>query len=97
MALTMEQILNNIISICLKIADVDEIILYGSRAKGTHMPKSDIDIAIIADYLDIEEIKEEIDEIDTLLTIDLLDYNNCKNLRLIEEINQYGTTLYRTT
>jgi len=90
-----EKLLNDIIKICTNFADVDEIILYGSRAKGTHLPKSDIDIALKGYNLAIDELIEQIDEIETLLGIDLVDINNCKNDLLKKEVEKYGITLYR--
>ena len=88
-------IIEEIISICTRINQVDEIILYGSRAKGTHMDKSDLDIALVGQNLDIERLRDAIGEIQTLLKIDLVDFNNCKNELLKQEVAKDGITLYR--
>ena len=89
------KILKQIIAVCIKVGHVDEIILYGSRAKGTHMEKSDLDIALKGVNLDIEQLRDEVELIDTLLAIDLIDINNCKNERLLQEVEKDGITLYR--
>lgn len=34
-------------------ADVDEVLLYGSRAKGSFKPGSDIDLALKGEHLDL--------------------------------------------
>ncbi|MCL2610479.1 MAG: nucleotidyltransferase domain-containing protein [Defluviitaleaceae bacterium] len=87
--------ISEITKICAKKENIKEVILYGSRAKGTHMEKSDIDIALKGENIDIEQLREEIDLIDTLLKIDLVDINNTKNDLLKKEVDKYGIILYR--
>jgi len=87
-------ITQQIVEICIEKSEVSEIILYGSRAKGTHMEKSDIDIALKGDNIDIEELFDQVQQLDTLLKIDLLDLENCKNDLLKKEVEKYGITLY---
>jgi len=87
-------IIDQIVKICIETADIYEITLYGSRAKGTYMEKSDIDIALKGNNIDIEELLDEVYLIDTLLKIDLVDIENCKNNLLKQEVEKYGITLY---
>jgi predicted nucleotidyltransferase len=60
---------------------IDEIWLFGSRARGDHRKKSDIDLAIICpnatddDWLKIDHI---IEEADTLLKIDCINFRKNK-------------------
>lgn len=65
------------------------VILFGSRAKGTALQCSDIDIAV-SGVSDMETLREEIDEIPTLFTVDLVDLDTCANALLIEDIYKYG-------
>ena len=54
---------------------VDAIYLFGSRARGDHRERSDIDIAILcpkANENDWQSILELIDDADTLLPIDCI-------------------------
>jgi len=90
-----ETLIKEIINICVRLGDVEEIILYGSRAKGVHLPKSDLDIAIKGKNFDIDELADHIDELDTLLGVDLVDFYKCKNELLVKEIEKDGITLYR--
>ena len=90
-------IINQIIKICIELADISAIILYGSRAKGTHMEKSDIDIALKGNNICTMELLDAIDAIDTLLKIDLIDIDNCKNSLLKKEVEKYGITLFSKT
>ena len=73
-----------------------EIILFGSRAKGTATARSDIDIAVrgIASG-DILELEEELADIPTLYRVDLVDLDTCKNKLLLEDIRQYGREIYK--
>ena len=87
-------IIEQIVEVCTEKSEVSEIILYGSRAKGTHMEKSDIDIALKGDNINIEGLLDRVQQLDTLLKIDLLDLERCKNDLLKKEVEKYGITLY---
>ena len=70
-----------------------KVILFGSRAKGTALERSDIDIAVCGEE-DIEKLREELEDIPTLYTIDVLDMDECGNELLLEDIKQYGRKIY---
>ena len=73
-----------------------EVILYGSRAKGTARERSDIDIAVAGvASCDIYELQEELEDIPTLYKIDLVDLDTCKNQLLLEDIKEYGREIYK--
>ena len=65
------------------------VILYGSRAKGTAMERSDIDIAV-SGVGNFEELEEQIEDLPTLYSVDLLNMDTCRNELLMEDIRQYG-------
>ena len=87
-----EEILQEIIRIC-KNNSVTKVILFGSRAKGTALERSDIDIAVCG-VEDIEKLREELEDITTLYTIDVVDMDECVNELLLEYIKQYGRKIY---
>ncbi len=87
-----EQVIEEILQICKRFS-AKKVILYGSRAKGTHLKKSDIDIAV-SGICDFDGFSESIDEIKTLYTIDLLNLDACKNQSLLEDIKSYGKKIY---
>ena len=89
------QIIQTIIKMCNEF-QAKEVILYGSRAKGTARERSDIDIAVsgVASS-DIFELEEALEDIPTLYTIDLVDLDTCKNQLLLEDIKQYGREIYK--
>lgn len=86
--MTQKEILEEVVKICRK-NQVSEVILFGSRAKGTAHEKSDFDLAV-SGVDDLEELREQIEEIPTLYSFDVVDLDTCTNRLLKEEIAQYG-------
>lgn len=68
---------------------MQEVILYGSRAKGTAMERSDIDIAV-SGVDNFELLVEKVEELPTLFSVDLVNMDTCRNQLLLEDIRQYG-------
>ena len=66
-----------------------EVILYGSRAKGTARERSDIDIAV-SGVEDFESLTEQIENLPTLFSVDIVNMDTCRNQLLLENIRQYG-------
>ena len=66
-----------------------EVILYGSRAKGTAQERSDIDIAV-SGVEDFESLTEQIENLPTLFSVDIVNMDTCRNQLLLEDIRQYG-------
>ncbi len=77
---------------------VEEIWLFGSRARGDHDPRSDIDLAIYAPRasdLEWSKILDIIDGADTLLKIDCIRLDRLKDLSAIKDaILTQGIKLY---
>ncbi len=77
--------------------EVEEAILYGSRAKGTHRPGSDIDLAIKGETIGLEQLNRIANELDDLLLpyrIDLSILHHIDNPELLEHIERVGRILY---
>lgn len=87
------EIMSRIIEECKKY-NAQEVVLFGSRAKGTAKTNSDFDIAVTG-VKDIEGLREELDSIPTLYKIDLVDLDTCRNNLLMEDINTYGCKIYQ--
>lgn len=71
------------------------MVLFGSRARGDHREKSDIDLAIYgcSDFLAFSDQLEE--ELWSLLRLDLIDMNGMfVSKELIDEIERDGVILY---
>ncbi|TFH86671.1 nucleotidyltransferase domain-containing protein [Billgrantia azerbaijanica] len=77
---------------------VEAAILYGSRAKGTYRPGSDIDLTLIGDTLthaDLLDIELALDDLLLPWKIDLSLHHALANEALLEHIARVGVTLYR--
>lgn len=86
--MTLAKVLEKVKNLCVKY-QAEEIILFGSRAKGTALERSDIDIAV-SGVNDFDALEEEIEEIPTLYTVDLLNMDTCRNELILEDIRKYG-------
>ena len=76
--MTVAEILQEIVKIGRRY-QVREVVLFGSRAKGTAAERSDID-----------RCRDEIDDIPTLYSIDVVNMDTCANELLMEDIRKYG-------
>ncbi len=83
-----EQVIKEVEKLC-KNFQAKEVILYGSRAKGTARERSDIDIAVTG-VKNFELLVEEVEKLPTLYSVDLLNMDTCQNQLLLEDIKQYG-------
>ena len=90
--------LNALISELKKNTEIDEIILFGSRAKGTFRNGSDFDIALKGGNLKLNDILDATLVIDKLLLpykLDLVIYTRIEEPALIEHINRVGKILFK--
>jgi len=76
--------------------EVKAVKLFGSRAKGTHAPCSDIDLALWGDVdaLRAETIAAELDELPLPYQYDVKPFHLIKLLPLREHIERVGITVY---
>lgn len=86
------ELLERIEKIC-KNNNVSHLYLFGSYAKNTERPGSDLDI-VVKGVKDINKLKEEIDDLRTFTLINLFDYDRIKNNYLKEDIDTYAKIIY---
>jgi predicted nucleotidyltransferase len=89
--------LEALISELRKNPKINEIILFGSRAKGTFKNGSDIDIALKGVRLNLNDILDATSEIEKLLLpykLDLVIFNRIKEPALIDHIKRVGIVLF---
>ena len=67
--------------------------MFGSRAKGTALDRSDIDIAV-SGVKDFVAMQEETENLPTLYKVDMIDMDSCRNELLLEDIRKYGKKIY---
>ncbi len=77
---------------------IDQVKIYGSRAKGNYHPRSDIDLAAYGDALNrsvIADVLLDLDDSDIPYQVDLHDYHDLKNKSLTEHIDRVGFAVYQ--
>ena len=76
---------------------VHSVLIYGSRAKGTHRPGSDIDLTIKGDEIPFAEflqIKDQIDDLMLPYTVDLSQYSQLENAELVDHIDRISVVMF---
>ena len=77
---------------------IEQVILYGSRAKGNYKPFSDIDITLIGEGLtrsDVNRLASDIDDLLLPYQFDISIFASLKNKELIEHIKRVGIGIYQ--
>ena len=77
--------------------DITRVILFGSRAKGSAKPYSDIDIAIegVEKELDVAEVAMMLDNLPLPYIFDVKSLASLQYLPLREHIDRVGITIYK--
>lgn len=79
------------------VSSVEEVIVYGSRARGDYRACSDIDITLRGNSITSSDLTKLYFLIDDLLlpyTIDLSVFSEIRNEKLIENIEKEGVQLF---
>jgi len=79
---------------CLSI---DEVVIYGSRAKGNYREGSDIDITLKGEVTkeDLNKLWHKLDDSFIPYKFDISIYKDLKSQSLIEHIERVGKTFYK--
>ncbi len=77
--------------------EVHSATLFGSRAKGTHTPRSDVDLALSGQVtaLRAETIAAELEELPLPFRFDVQALDQIRFAPLLEHIQRVGTEIYR--
>ena len=95
-----ENIIVNLKNIFSLYSEIEEVILYGSRAKGNYKNGSDVDLTFTGDELNqnnLNTISLKIDDLYLPYTFDLSLYKSIKNSELLEHISRVGIKIYSKT
>ncbi len=94
-----ESAIRKILAVFARYPQVEQAILYGSRAKGDYKTGSDIDLTLCGgDDLDLRVLYRIMDELDNLLlpyTIDLSIFAGISDPDVIAHIQRVGVVFYR--
>lgn len=80
-----------------KYPEIEKVVLFGSRAKNTFKPMSDVDIVLFGDKIDysfIARIKSEFEESKIPYFFDILDYKKITSDDLKKHVQIHGRTIY---
>jgi predicted nucleotidyltransferase len=86
-----------ILSIIEDCSSIDEVIIYGSRAKGNFREGSDIDITLKGNIIkeDLSKLWQKLDNSFIPYKFDISVYTALKSESLIEHIKRVGKTFYK--
>lgn len=77
--------------------NISKVVLYGSRAKGTNRPFSDVDITLMGDHVtddDLTDVMFRLSESSLPYFCDVSIFRNLSNDALINHIKCVGQTIY---
>jgi predicted nucleotidyltransferase len=88
---------NQIIDILKEFHSINEVIIYGSRAKNSYREGSDIDLTIKGDVSleDINKLWHKLDDSCIPYKFDISRFQDLKNQKFIEHINRVGKIFYK--
>ena len=93
-----ENTINKINSVFEKHSEIEQAIIYGSRAKGNFRNGSDIDLTLKGQNIKHEilsKLNQEIDELNTPYLFDISIFKDLDSVELIEHINRIGKKFYK--
>ena len=93
-----DRVLSRIHEVFAQHAEVESVVLFGSRAKGTHHPGSDIDLALIGAHLAQPTANAIDDELDDLLLpyrFDVTRMSGITDKELLAHIARVSALIYQ--
>ncbi|MFC5284781.1 nucleotidyltransferase domain-containing protein [Pedobacter alpinus] len=90
--------LNKIRTVFSVIENIDQVLLYGSRAKGDFKTYSDIDITLKGENLVLDtqfKVVEALDELYLPYTFDVSISSHINNSGLLDHIERVGLVIYQ--
>lgn len=90
-----ERTVNELLDYFKSVPQIEKVVIYGSRAKGTYKSGSDIDFAIWSENDISSKIAFELDELPTPYKFDVVNYNSITHEGLKNSIDKYGKLFYQ--
>lgn len=90
-------IIDELCSIFKEHPNIEEVLIFGSRAKGTYHYGSDIDLALKGQNITYNQILDlyiKIDDLGLLYNVDLLSYNDKIGTPIGHQIDRVGEVFY---
>ncbi len=92
-----DMVIKELQAVFRRYANIEKVLIFGSRSKGNYRAGSDIDLALIGkgiDYRQLLDISTKIDDLDLLYSVVLIDYNSKKGTPIGDHIDRVGQTFY---
>lgn len=85
-----------IINLFESFTEIEKVLIFGSRAKGSFRNSSDIDFALLGNISDklCRHIASGLDELPTPYKFDVVNYNTLDTPELIKSIDDFGKIFY---
>lgn len=78
-------------------SELEKVVVYGSRAKGTYKPASDIDLTLVGTNMNLsiqQKMESDLDDLMLPYKFDISIYHQISNRELIEHIERVGKILF---
>lgn len=92
-----ENVIQRIQSVLANFPEIEEAILYGSRAKGNYKNGSDIDLTLKGKQLTLTilgKVDEQLDDLLLPYTFDLSIYHQINSPELLDHMNRVGKLFF---
>jgi len=93
-----QQCIEDIINVFKLQPEIEEAVMFGSRAMGNYKKASDIDIALKGDKVDfdtISNVRVRLDELPYAYTYDIINYQKISNESVVAHIDELGISFYK--
>ena len=95
----LERDLKYILKAVKKYSEIEEVIIFGSRAMGNYKKGSDVDIALKGEYVNRKVVCRLSDDLNEEYPLpyffDVVNYNDVSNEELKRHIDNVGKTIYK--
>ena len=90
-----ERTMNELLDYFKSKPEIEKVVIYGSRAKGTYRNGSDIDFAIWSDNESISGIAIDLDDLPTPYKFDVINYKTLIHQGMKNSIDTEGKIFYQ--
>ena len=92
-----DTVITDICSVFRSFPNIDKVLIFGSRAKGTYSEGSDIDLAAVGENITFNQLMDiniQIEDLGLLYKVDVVDYNKNVGTPIGEHIDRVGLLIY---
>lgn len=92
-----ESVIKELHDVFRRYTNIEKVLIFGSRSKGTYRAGSDIDLAIVGKNIDYKQLLDvlcDIEDLELLYTVDLLDYQQKQGTPIGDHIDRVGQVFY---